>query len=125
MNKKISLVAVFGLLFLFGCGTQTTPSDTTTAIETPELARQTYQSKTDGYSLKIPADRTFQEKVFGADVMFFSPLVGKDTIKENLGIVKTPLTKSYTLAEYSEMAKSELAKRISGFVEVSDETITL
>ena len=85
--------------------------------------RQSYTSKTDGYSVQFPGDRTFQEHVYGSSVMFFSPLSSWDTIKENVGITKKALDKTYTLDEYYTLTKPELIKLIPGFTEISNQSI--
>jgi hypothetical protein len=46
-----------------------------------------------------------------------------DTIKENVGIMKRALDKSYTLDDYYAITKPELVKLIPGFTEISNEKI--
>jgi len=134
MKKLISLAFITGLLFLFGCaknwpttidiptdasGTVTTV-DTTTGQNTDE--RQTYESKTDRFTLQFPTTRTLQEDIYGASVVFFSPLSAGDTLKENVGIVKSSLKKDYTLDEYYLSNKEILAVQ-SGYTEIESTNI--
>ena len=136
-KKFLSLLLVTCSIVLFGCTKIWSPSDTqvlnTWAISTwsvdtstpqqnvPE--RQSYTNKTDGYSIQFPGDRTFQEHVYGSSVMFFSPLSSWDTIKENVGITKKTLDKTYTLDDYYTITKPELIKLIPGFIEISNQSI--
>ncbi len=133
---------MIGLLFLFGCAknspiSETTPvtptsgtvtDTTTTAItntwtETNADTRQTYESKTDKFTVQFPSTRTFQEDVFGSSVMFFTPVVSWDALRENVGIMKKDIDKAYTLDEYYALTKPELANLVPGFTEISKETI--
>jgi hypothetical protein len=57
--------------------------------------------------------------------MFFTPLTEGDQIKENVGIMKKPLDKDYTLDEYYTITKPELLKLIPGFTEISNTTIQI
>jgi len=89
------------------------------------MERQTYENKTDGFSVQYPGNRTFQENVYGASVMFFTPTLSGDTLKENVGIMKKALDKDYTLDDYYTITKPELIKLIPGFTELSNETIKI
>lgn len=55
--------------------------------------------------------------------MFFTPLVGDDTIKENVGIMKKILDKEYTLEDYYTITKPQLINLIPGFTEISNQSI--
>ena len=121
MKKLLSLLVLSGFLFLFGCTKNVATTDTTIPQQGAE--QQVYESKTDGFSLNYPGDRRFQENVYGSSVMFFSPQLSGDTIKENMGIIKKNLDKDYSLTEYYAITKPELLKNIPGFTEVSNETI--
>ncbi len=130
MKKVLSLTLTAGLVFLFGCAkswptviitTPTTTGQNVTGQNVPE--RQTYESKTDWFSVQFPGTRTFQENVYGSTVMFFTPLTEGDTLKENVGIMKKVLDKDYTLDEYYALTKPELVKLIPDFTEISNETI--
>lgn len=79
MKKILSLVFAASLLVLFGCtknGTATPTPDTTTppANQQDISERQTYESKNDGFVIQYPGTRTFQENVYSASVMFFTPI---------------------------------------------------
>ena len=134
-NKKfLSLILVGWLLFLFGCAkiSPTTVSVNTwdilteqPAIEQSTIERQTYENTTDGFAVQYPGDRTFEENVYGSSVMFFTPTLSGDTLKENVGIMKKALDKNYTLDEYYAITKPELIKLIPGFTEISNETIKI
>jgi len=87
--------------------------------------RQAYENKTDGFSIQFPGTRNFQENVYGSSVMFFTPLLSGDTLKENVGIMKKALDKDYTLDDYYATTKPELVKLIPGFTEVSNEKIQI
>ncbi|MEI7558439.1 MAG: hypothetical protein WCJ45_06695 [bacterium] len=52
--------------------------------------------------------RKFKENVNNASVVFFSPLTGTDTLSENVSIVKSKLSQSYTLDEYFAMTQGVL-----------------
>ena len=132
MKRFFSLLISLGLIFLFGC--TKTPSNneiTTGAIATDTTIasgqtvdeRQSYENKSDGFSLQFPKTRTFQEKAFQSAVMFFSPLGSWDKIRENVGVVKKALDKVYTLDEYYSLTKPGLIKLIPGFTEVSNTAI--
>lgn len=133
MKKIISLALGISLLVLFWCSKIWTPAitnttgalidSTTITTQTAVAERQTYENKTDGFSLQFPGTRTFQEKAYGSSVMFFTPLISGDTIKENVGIMKKPLDKDYTLDDYYTLTKPELVKLIPNFTEISNETI--
>lgn len=128
MKKFLSLILLGWLIFLFGCAKSspaTTIITSTWGLTTEQNAveRQTYESKTDGFSIQFPGTRTFQENVFGSSAMFFSPLIEWDTLKENIGVMKKALDKEYTLDEYYTFTKPELIKLIPGFTEISNETI--
>jgi len=103
---------------------ETIPMTGQTTVE-QNIKRQTYENKTDGFSLQYPGDRTFQENVYESSVMFFSPLSGNDTIQENFGIKKAILPQAYTLNEYYDLTKPQLIQRIPGFTEVSNESIKI
>jgi len=136
-KKSVIIVLSMGLFFLLGCTKTTAPTtinssptitgtDVVSDTNEPQVAeRQTYTNKVDRFSLQFPGTRTFQEKVFGSSVMFFTPLLSGDTIKENVGVMKKALDKNYTLDEYYALTKPELIKLISGFTEVSKESITV
>lgn len=141
MKKFLSLVLITGLLFLFGCAKKwpavsevisTGTTEATTSTTTPEAVtlppqkvaeRQPYENKADTFSIQFPGARTFQENVYGSSVMFFTPVTEGDALKENVGIIKKPLDKDYTLDEYYAITKPELLKLIPGFSEVSNTTI--
>lgn len=128
MKKSLSLAFLASLLVLFGCAkTPSTPgTDDLSATTTEEAATaQTYESKTDKFTLQFPATRTFEENVYGSSVMFFTPLAQDDKLRENIGIVKKTLDKEYTLDEYYTLTKPELQNLIPNFVEVSNETIKI
>jgi len=91
--------------------------------EVKVIERQTYKSKSDGFIIQFPTTRTFQENVYGASVVFSSPVSETDTIKENVSIVKKTLDKPYSLAEYYAITKPGLIKLIPGFTEISNQTI--
>jgi len=126
MKKVLSLALAAGLLFLFGCA-KSWPTTVDTAITTGQnvAERQTYESKADGFTIQFPGTRTFEEKVYGSSVMFFTPLTEGDTLKENVGVMKKALDKDYTLAEYYEITKPELVKLIPEFTGISNETIKI
>lgn len=86
--------------------------------------RKSYENKVDGFSLQFPGDRTFQEKVYGASVVFSSPITETDNIKENVMIVKWALDKPYTLEEYFLILKTE-AMKLAGYGEISSSTIKI
>lgn len=128
MKKFLSLSLVVGLLFLFWCTKNwaTTPTDVTmSGNQQNEAERQTYENKKDWFSIQFPGNRTFEENVYGSAVMFFTPLTENDQLKENVGIIRQDLDKSYTLAEYYEITKPELINLIPGFSEISNETIKI
>lgn len=131
MKKLFSFVSIMGVLFIFWCTNTWTISSTTSsttgdtiaennAVNVPE--RQTYSSKTDGFSLQFPGAWSFQENVFDSSVMFFSPTSESDKIKENVGITKKSLTKEYTLDEYFTLTNDELKKQ-PNYVEVENSSI--
>ncbi len=124
MKKILSLALFASFLVLFGCG-KATPSDVTSSETQPTNHFQAYQSQADNFSIQFPGGWTFQENVYGASVMFFSPLAKDDTLRENLGIVKKELDKEYTLTEYYTATQPELQKLIPNFTEVSNETIQI
>jgi len=101
--------------------TTTTGMDTTTPQQTV-AERQPYKNKTDGFSLQFPGDRTFQENVYGASVMFSSPVSATDKIKENVSIIKKTMSKNYTLEEYYTLNKDALTKE-PNYTEVQVSTI--
>ncbi|MFA6255927.1 MAG: PsbP-related protein [Candidatus Absconditabacterales bacterium] len=126
MKKNLTFAAAVGLLFLFGCA-KSLPTTIDTAVSTATGQqvdeRQTYENKTNGFSLQYPRTRTFQENIYESAVIFFTPLSSGDTIKENVGIMKRALDKSYTLDDYYAITKPELVKLIPGFTEISNEKI--
>lgn len=130
MKKIFSLVLVSGLIFLFGCTKNwTAPIDDTSATTwqidteaTPEL--QSYENKKDGFSIQFPGTRSFQEDVYGSSVMFASPTDENDKIKENIGIMKKTLSKTYTLDEYYALNKETLSAQ-TGYAEVENTMITV
>ena len=79
-DSQNSLVIAQKTVVLFGCtknGTATPAPDTTTTTpaDQPEISeRQTYESKNDGFVIQYPGTRTFQENVYSASVMFFTPI---------------------------------------------------
>jgi len=126
MKKLFSLVLATSLLVLFGCTKSTpAPTDTTTlpADQQNVAEWQTYESKTEGFMIQYPGTWTFQEKAYGSAVMFFTPFLEWDQLKENVGIMKNILDKTYTLDEYYAMTKPELINLIPDFTEVSNENI--
>ncbi len=132
MKKILSLVFAASLLVLFGCtknGTATPAPDTTTTTpaDQPEISeRQTYESKNDGFVIQYPGTRTFQENVYSASVMFFTPITEWDQIRENIGIMTGTLDKEYTINEYFDaMIKPALNERITSFKEISNESIKI
>lgn len=126
MKKILSLVLAAGLLFLFWCA-KTTPATTDTTMTNQENApeRQMYENKEYWFSIQFPGNRIFEEKKFGADVMFFTPLGEWDQLQENVGVMKKALDKDYTLTEYYELTKPELIKLIPEFTEISNEPIKI
>jgi hypothetical protein len=131
MKKALSLIVLTVSLFLFGCAKNVSPSTgdstgnaltTTGDIQQNLPKRQTYQNKTDGFSLQFPGDRTFQEKVYGASVMFSSPISETDKIKENVSIAKKPLSKDSTLEEQYTLLKEVLTKQ-ADYLEVENSSI--
>ncbi len=125
MKKIFPLIAITSLLVLFGC-TKTIDTDTTvTPDEQPVAERQTYESKTDNFSIDYPGLREFEENVYGSNVMFFTPLSEGDQLRENIGIIKKELDKEYTLDDYYAITKPELESMITDFVEVSNDLITI
>ncbi len=124
MKKILSLALLASFLVLFGCG-KAAPSDVTSSETQSTNKFQSYESQTDKFSIQFPGGWTFQENVYGASVMFFSPLTKDDTLKENLGIVKKELDKEYTLNDYYTTTQPELQKLIPNFTEVSNETMQI
>lgn len=131
MKKLSALVLALGFLFFLGCAktTPTTINDAswtvTTALDIPDKnipERQTYTNKVDGFTLQFPGDRTFQEKVYWASVMFSSPISENDKIKENVSVMKKPLDKASTLEEYYVITKEWFAI-MSGYAEMENTTI--
>lgn len=129
MKKLIPLMLVTGLLFLFGCAKNVpTAIDASGAITTGASTdqnvneRQIYESKTDRFTIQFPTTRTLQEDIYGASVVFSSPLSTGDTLKENVGIVKSSLKKEYTLDEYYLLNKEVLATQ-SGYMEIESTDI--
>jgi len=123
MKKILSLIALSSLLVLFWCTSTKTDTPLADTQETAEI--QTYENKTNNFSVKYPGTREFQEDVYGSDVMFFTPLKENDKLRENIGIMKKDLDKSYSLDEYYALTKPELENMIPDFVEVSKENITV
>lgn len=125
MKKILSLVFIVSLLVLFGC-TKIINTDTTiTPDEQSVTEQQTYESKTDNFSINYPGLREFEENVYGSNVMFFTPLSEGDQLRENVGIIKKELDKEYTLDDYYAITKPELESMITDFVEVSNNPITI
>ncbi len=130
-KKFLSLIVLGWILFLSGCVKNTsTPSNLPAitwdlATEQPVIEWQTYTNKADGFTIQYPGDRTFQENVYGSSVMFFTPTLSGDTLKENVGIMKKVLDKDYTLDDYYAITKPELVKLIPGFTEISNEPIKI
>ncbi|MFA7298767.1 MAG: PsbP-related protein [Candidatus Absconditabacterales bacterium] len=132
MKKILSLLLVGGFIFLFGCAKNGTTDPTTIETTTTDTVineqvtdeRQTYESKKDAFSIQFPGTRTFQENVYGSSVMFSSPTNEEDKIRENVGIMKKPMSKEYTLEEYYALTKSELEAQ-ADYAEVENTTITI
>jgi len=140
MKKIVSLVLVMWLLLLLGCTKNTwIQSDSpiipkishTTSGNIPENTieeqvseRQTYENKTDGFSLQFPSTWTFQEQAYGASVVFSSPTSETDKIKENVAITRTPLNKTYTVEEYYIINKERLATQ-NGYNEIENSIIKI
>lgn len=123
MKKLLSIALAASLLFVFGCaksGPATTTAPTTAGQETAE--RQTYTNKQYGFSIQFPGIRTFQENVFNAAVMFFTPQTEGDKIQENIGITASELQGQYTLDEF--YAKNqETLKQQESYKELENTTI--
>ncbi len=130
MKKIISFALATSFLIFWGCAktgitSSTSTTGSATNIEIPVAERQTYENKTDGFSLQFPGTRTFQENVYSSSVMFFTPLTQGDTIKENVGIMKKILNKEYTLDDYYALTKPELIKLIPNFTEIGNEALQI
>ena len=119
MKKIFSLALLTSLVFVFGC----TSKPTSTITESAEL--QTYESKTENFSIQFPVTREFQENIYGSNVIFFTPMEENDKIRENIGIIKKELDKNYSLDEYYALTKPELENMIPDFVEISKENISI
>jgi len=124
MKKIFSFALLASFLVLLGCG-KAIPSEVTSDKNQSTSNFQTYESKTDKFSIQFPREWTFQENVYGASVMFFSPLAKDDILRENLGIIKKELDKEYTLTDYYTITQPELQKLIPNFTEVSNETLQI
>ncbi len=127
--KKNYLILASGLLFLFGCTTQNWDTQTgtwaTSSIDQTTIKWQNYDNKQDGFSIQFPGNRTFQENVYGSSIIFFTPVLTWDNLKENVGIIKKTLDKDYSLDEYYSITKSELIKLIPWFTEISNESLKI
>jgi len=125
--KKIiwSVLLVSSFFFLWCNKPVSTPESTTTVWENQEQTTHTYTSKKDKFSVVFPSSWTFEENVYGASVMFFTPLEKNDTLKENLGIIKKPVSTNYTLDEHYAINKKELEGLVPEFVEISKTNTTL
>lgn len=130
MKKLFSLSLLVAVVFMVGC-TKNVPTTneamTWSLVPTTgqDIARQPYENVAKWFSLQVPGTRTIQENVFQADVVFFSPLSEWDTIKENVSLLQKKLEKSLTPSEYYDITKPELAKTMTDFVEISNETINI
>jgi hypothetical protein len=126
MKKIISLVLATSLLVLFGCTKNQPISDVTTTDIQDTITWQTYEATSHEFTLQYPDTRTFEENVYGSLVMFLSPLGEGDTLKENVGIAKKELERSYSLDDYSTLHHQQnIIKIFPDYTEVSNETITI
>lgn len=122
MKKFLSLVFVAWSMFLVGCSQPATTEETSGASI---VQRQVYENSDAWFSLQYPSAWTIKENVYGATVMFSSPLTDGDTISENVSVVKKVLENTYTPLEYYEINKAEIVKAITDFSEISNEEILI
>ena len=66
-----------------------------------------------------------QENFTGASVLFLSPQTSGDLVRENIAIVKKSLDQDLSVDSYYAITKPSMAESISGFDEISNQTITL
>lgn len=125
MKKIISLALATSLLVMFGCTKNQSITEVTTTDVQDTLTWQTYEHSSKEFTLQYPDTRTFEENVYGSLIMFFSPLGENDTLKENVGIVKKDIERSYSLDEYYTLIQPDIIKIIPNFTEVSNEIITI
>lgn len=118
MKKLFSLALLVSLIFMFGC-----TNNLMSTTESTEL--QTYENKTNNFSIQFPITREFEENVYESDVIFFTPMEENDTIRENISINKEELEKNYNLDEHYILTKTKLENTIPEFVEISKENITI
>ncbi len=83
MKKKLLLLSFFSLILIAGCTTSTT--DESTGITT-KITSNKYENKQYRLKIDFPSNRTFQENIYWATVMFFSPEQENKSSRENLGI---------------------------------------
>ncbi len=117
MKKFLSLLLLPVFLVVVGCSSSITQQSDTLS--------ETYTNKTDMFSLQFPDSWTFQENVYNSSVMFFSPQEHENDLRENFGIIKNELERTYTPEEYYTIYHPELAKSITNYIEISKEDIMI
>lgn len=84
---------------------------------------KTYE--TGGFTIQYPATRDYQEDVYGAKLMLFSPQATGDQFKENVGIITEALPSDMTVEEYYTAIKVQLTTLIPDYNEISNKDFKL
>ena len=108
------------LILLVGCGNK---NAATVVVSNAPALSQTYDNP--AFSIKYPETWNYQENVYGATAMFFTPQGTGDQFKENVGIVTETLPSTMTADEYYTMIKPQLQNMIKDYTELSNENITI
>jgi hypothetical protein len=111
---------VCSLIFIVGCGNKNAPT-----VVIPNTTAQVKTYDNPAFSIQYPTAWNYQENVYGAIAMFFTPQGTGDQFRENVGIVTETLPSTMTVDEYYAIIKPQLQNLIKDYTELSNENITI
>lgn len=105
--RKLWLMIVLWLVVLAGC----------TSMNAPEWYKN-YKNSDANLSMIYPSDWEIIEDQFGNLVLFQSPFLEWDQVKESVGIIVEELPEAISLQDYFDLSVNQISNFISDYQEI-------